>query len=231
MTQNMKSRAAGVTSEGTFTPDELVVCLEHGGKRTFVSGAGVMARGTVIGKITTGAASSAAKSGGNTGNGTFVLDGTTPILANDVQGVYTLRCVAAVANGGTFELKRPDGFSLGRYDITGGAGGTVTIADQIKGVLTDGATDFVVGDGFDITIAAGSAKYKTSIAAAVDGSQVPYGVLLEDIDATSADADGMVLIVGEVNSNKLTFGAGHSLATVYDAFRGSGIVVSTAIPW
>jgi len=99
-----------------------------------------------------GAASAVKASGANTGNGTFVLDGTTPVLANAVPGVYTLRNIEAVTNGGKFQLLDPTGKSLGTYIIVAGAGGTITISDQIKGVLTDGSTDFVVGDGFDITV-------------------------------------------------------------------------------
>lgn len=98
------------------------------------------------------AATSAAKSGGNTGNGTFVLDATTPVLANAVPGVYTLRCTVAGTNSATFRLVDPAGRVLGDFAFSG-SGATVTVADQIKGVITDGATDFVVGDGFDVTVA------------------------------------------------------------------------------
>lgn len=92
------------------------------------------------------AAVSAAKAGGNTGNGTNTLDVTTPVLANAQVGVYTIRCVTAAANSGTFEVKDPKGQSLGQYVV--GA----TFADQIKFVIADGATDFIVGDGFDVTV-------------------------------------------------------------------------------
>jgi hypothetical protein len=97
---------------------------------------------------------SAAKSGGNTGNGTLVLDATTPVQANAVPGVYTVRCIEAVTNGGKFEVKDPTGKSLGMAIIVAGAGGTYTFTDQIKFVLTDAGTDFIVGDGFDVTVVA-----------------------------------------------------------------------------
>lgn len=96
-------------------------------------------------------AASAAKSGGNTGNGTFVLDATTPVQVNARAGIYTLRCTVAGTNSGTFRLVDPLGRVLGDYAFSG-SGGTVTVNDQIKGVITDGATDFVVGDGFDVTV-------------------------------------------------------------------------------
>jgi hypothetical protein len=51
-TYSPKSHAKGVTSEGGFVPDELLVAVELAEKRTIASGAGVVLRGTVLGKIT-----------------------------------------------------------------------------------------------------------------------------------------------------------------------------------
>src|SRR4051812_23671445 len=58
--------------------------------------------GTVVGKISLGAATSAVKaSGANTGNGTLVLDVTTPILANAQPGLYAVRVTVAGSNAFT----------------------------------------------------------------------------------------------------------------------------------
>ena len=59
---------------------------------------------------------------------------------------------------------------IGEVVMAGGAG---AFDDDIKFAVADGGTDFIVGDGFDITVAAGSGKYKMALAAAVDGSAVP----------------------------------------------------------
>lgn len=93
-----------------------------------------------------GSAASAAKSGGNTGGGTLTLDATTPVLAGAKVGVYTVRCIAAATDSGTFRVTDPDGFVIG--DVAVGA----TFANDIKFAIADGAPDFVVGDGFDITV-------------------------------------------------------------------------------
>ena len=185
-------------------------------KGTVASGQGALARGTVLGAILLGAASSAAKSGGNTGNGTLTLDVTTPILAGAQPGVYTARCITAATNSGTFRVEDPNGTVLG--DVAVGA----TFSDDVKFVIADGGTDFVVGDGFDITIAAGSGKVVKSVAAAVDGSAVPVGILAADADATSADVDAPYYISGEWAGSKLTFGAGHTADTVEASFRKTG---------
>lgn len=78
---------------------------------TLASGAGNLARGTVLGKVTKGAATVAEKSGGNTGNGTLVLDAENPILANAKAGVYALRISRAAAEEvkAIAEFKNPDG--------------------------------------------------------------------------------------------------------------------------
>src|ERR1017187_4156930 len=117
-------------------------------KGTILSGQGVLKRGTVLGQVLLGAASSAAKGGGNTGNGTNTLDVTTPILAGAKKGVYTARFVVAATNNGSFVVTDPDGLVIGEVVMSGGAG---AFANHIKFAISDGSTDFIVGDGFDIT--------------------------------------------------------------------------------
>ncbi len=159
---------------------------------------GILAIGTLLGKILLGTASSAAKSGGNTGQGTLTLDGTTPILANAKAGIYTVRCIAAASGGGTFRVTDPFGHVLG--DVAVGA----TFANQIKFVIADGDPDFIVGDGFDITIAEGSGKYKAYDKDNVDGSQYPELILTEEVDATSADVKTTGYASGHFNEAAVT---------------------------
>ena len=209
---------------GSFSPQGIIAGdhpLTHQ-PITVLSGEGVRARGSVMGRVSIGGASSAAKSGGNTGNGTFVLDAVTPVLAGAKPGVYTLRCISIATNGGVFRLTDPDGFVLGDFTITGGAGGTVAIANDIKGVLTDAGTDFAAGDGFDITVAPGSGKWKLAVAAAVDGSATPRAILAEDVDATSSDVVAPAYQEGEFAAEMLTYGAGHTATTVEAALRETG---------
>lgn len=105
--------------------------------------------------VAIGTAASAAKSGGNTGNGTLTMDGTTPVLAGAKAGVYTVRCIAAATNNGTFRVTDPDGFVLGDIVMAAGAG---AFENDIKFALADGSTDFIVGDGFDVTVTATSVE-------------------------------------------------------------------------
>ncbi|MDB5582825.1 MAG: putative phage protein Gp19 [Bradyrhizobium sp.] len=167
------------------------------------SGAGVLKPGMVLGKTSFGAASPAAKSGGNTGNGTITMDVSTPILAGAKTGVYTVRCITAASNGGTFRVEDPDGAVLGDVAVA------ATFADDIKFVIADGATDFIVGDGFDISIAAGSGKYVPYSPAGLDGRQNACAILFEGCDATSADVRRVVTArSSEVEAAALQWGAG-----------------------
>lgn len=170
---------------GTYSREVVVIA----------SGEGVLEIGTVLGKLTKGAASSEAKSGGNTGTGALTLDATTPVLANAKIGVYTVRCIATATGGGTFRVEDPDGYVLG--DVAVGA----TFADGIKFVIADGDPDFIVGDGFDITVAEGSGKYVAHRDGAVTGSENAVAVLLQKVDATSDDQRAVICArMAEVSS-------------------------------
>jgi hypothetical protein len=227
-------RTATYTEPGNVSD---VVKMEHDSHYcrdavTLKSGFAVLDIGAVLGQITKAAATAAAKSGGNTGDGTFVIDATTPVLAGAKVGVYKLRCIAAATNSGTFRLEDPDGVVLdNNIVIPAGAGNSVTVAEQIKGALTDGATDFAVGDGFDITVAAGSLKWGPYDPTAVDGREKAAAILLHKHDTTSADvAEAIVLARGpaEVALQGLKWSAGVTTQAhkdaAYAALKALGIV-------
>src|SRR5689334_22471340 len=79
---------------------------------TLLSGQNLVA-GAIVGKITVAGAGASAVSG--TGNGTFSLDGTTPVLAGAIPGDYKVECIAAAANGGEFAVKDPNNVVIGFY--------------------------------------------------------------------------------------------------------------------
>lgn len=186
------------------------------------SGSGVLLAGTVLGRIATGTATSSAKAGGNTGNGVLTVDLTTPILPGAKNGVYRARVTAAAANGGTFRVSDPDGEVLG--DVAVGA----TFADQIKFSIADGATDFIVGDEFDISVALGTGKYAPFNPAATDGSEIASAILYEGCDATSADARRTLSVRDtEVNAGVLQWADGvtdSQKTAALAALAASGIV-------
>ncbi len=74
-----------------------------------------------------------------------------------------------------------------------------------------------------------SGKLTLSLAAATDGSQVPYGVLLDAFDATAGDTMCGCYVKGEFDVAALTFGAGQTPAGVHDALRSVGIFLKHVV--
>lgn len=92
-----------------------------------------------------GIAGSSAAWAGNTGNGVM---GAVAVAAGTKVGVHKFVCIEPGANVGTFAHFDPDGILVSSRMI-------VAVAYNAGGLsftLADGAADFIVGDGFDITV-------------------------------------------------------------------------------
>jgi hypothetical protein len=222
----------------TLTRDSLIAGAFPNVTGSVTLASGNLARGSVLGKITIGAASKAAKSGGNTGGGTCVLDVTTPILAGAKAGVYKVRVIrAAVAAPGTTpavaamlaigELRDPSGNVLEVFDILG-SGGTA-VQNQVKFVIAESGTAFIVGDGFDITLAAGSGSYKLVDSTAIDGSDAPRCILVDAADASGGAKTIDVYQTGEFNEDALIFGGSDTHDTHRTALRALGIFLKDTL--
>lgn len=129
-----------------------------------------------------------------TGNGT--VSGIT--LGPDAQpGNYRLEITAAITNGGEFKLTDPDGEIVEQGFIVAGAGGTFVGANkrQINFTLTEGSTDFAVGDAFNILVhnTLGGGKVVAWDPTAVDGRDDVAGVLLDNVDASASDLAGVII--------------------------------------
>lgn len=202
---------------------------------TIVLGAGLLVLGTVLGMITKGAVTKAAITGGNTGDGTLTLDVTTPKLAGSKAGIYTVRVIrAALAQVGTTPvvpaqaaiaaLRDPDGNVLEVFDVPTTPG--ITISNQVKFAMIEGSTPFALGDGFDITIAAGSGSYNAYDADSVDGTEKAVAILAEDADdATSAAVNSIAYAAGYFNSAALT---GYDAGAGED-FKGTPIFIGSVV--
>ena len=73
-------------------------------------------------------------------------------------------------------------------------------------------------------------KWILSAAAAVDGSQTPRAILAEPTDATAADVVTVGYVTGQFNTAAITFGAGHTAASVKDGLAALGIFLKTNVP-
>lgn len=133
-------------------------------------------------KRASGTPTSAAKTGGNTGNGTLTMDATTPRQAGCQVGVYTVRCTAAATDGGTFAVTDPGGHVIGTVAVGS------TFSTQLKFAIADSTTDYVIGDGFDITVA-GTALASTDYS-------VDYQEGMVEVLSTGTGQAGEALSVG-----------------------------------
>lgn len=217
--------ASGFTTEGTFTPAQIFAgdfpVISR--KVTLLASSGTLVAGTLLGKISVGALT-ASGAAGTPAPAAATISATPAAAAGTQVGVHTFQCiVGGSATASKWRHFGPTGEVLGvatgntEYVGTGAGGLTLTI--------TDAGTDPVVGETFAVTVsaAAGSGKYKKSLAAATDGSQVPVAILAEDVTVGDADVQDMAHFTGHFRSAGLTFGTGHTAASTTDALRALGI--------
>lgn len=168
---------------------------------------------------------------------TFVVSTTAPLVVGTGNGVisaitfgpdakpgnYRFEITATITNGGEFKLTGPDGDLIDQGFIVAGSGGTYVGGNkrQINFTVTEGSTDFVIGDAFNIAafnqITGG--KVVAWDPTAVDGRDDVAGILLDNIDATLADTAG-VLVVRDavVVKSSLVWGAAITAAQKESAY-------------
>jgi hypothetical protein len=171
---------------------------------TVLAGSGAareLLTGMVLGRITKGTATSDAVAG-NTGDGTITANPAVGQAAK--PGVYRVICIEPAANGGKFAVEDPDGILVGIAAVG------VAFSTHLTFTIADGAADFVAGDSFTITVAAGSGKVKQIDFAATDGSDIACGILLLDTTAPDgADRSGVAILRNAiVSDNGITWPAG-----------------------
>ena len=205
----------GLTYQGTSSTDNLFVESIDSGPfitGTIASGEGVLARGSVLAKTTPAIASTGTPGGGDTGDGT--LTGVL-VQATTKTGTYTMTCITAVLNGGVFSVFDPDGLELDNATV-----GALFSSDQIVFTINDGAADFIVGDSFTVAATVGAL-----VLTLVDGDS-PFAVLLDDVDATSADITAAIAERGHFDENHLIFGGTDTIETHRVAMRAIGLYTS-----
>lgn len=172
-----------ITANGTGT----------GGVGTYT----VSASQTVSSTTISAAGAVAAAYAGNTGNGTI---GAITLGAGAKAGIYNLTIVEPGVNVGNFIVEDPDGLFVGQGDVAVAFSG-----GGLSFTLADGATDFVSGDGFTITVGAGPGRYVAYSNAATDGSEVAAAILYAPL-ADSAAVQTAVAIMrdAEVDESLLT---------------------------
>jgi hypothetical protein len=193
-------------------------------------GADTYVEGTILARKQVADVPVAVADAGNTGDGTVT---SLSVIAGDViplVGAYNFECTFVVTNGGVFKLEDPNG-NLVADNITLRVGAglvTTVIAGGLKFLVTDGATDFIAGDKFAITVAVdGDAVIYDP--AGIGGAQIPSMVLTYEASATGAeDQAHRALVKGEVRRDKLVIDGGGTITDrLVDQLRDFGIVALT----
>lgn len=164
------------------------------------------------------------------GNGTMTeIEGRRGLKV----GNYVVTCTAAPAStshGGTFSVVDPDGKIIGTLVLPDTAGGSAVFThDQITFKITDGSDNFEVGDSFTITISIHPRQVKLLDKNATDGSSVPYAILAEEVDATSAAKMAIAYLEGQFNERQLVFASGTDIEDVRDAMRDVGLIAVPSV--
>jgi hypothetical protein len=205
-----------INQDAAFDPNGILTRTDrtYAVTGTVLSGNSVVA-GEVLGRVALDVSATASADGGNTGDGTF---GAVTVNEDAILGDYIVEIIEADTDAGNFKVIDPNGNRL-----DDGVVGTAYSNDHLGFTLADGAADFVVGDKWTITVEAGSLKYKRSLTAATDGSNVAVAIAGEAIDASAADAAGVIYLAGDFDERQLTFGTGHSADSLRHAFAARGI--------
>lgn len=176
------------------------------------------------GTMTTGDKYTVAVTAGGTptvvgGTGTGVMSAIS--LGPRAQlGTYKVINRAVVANGGDFEVLAPDGSSLGRFLMGTASTGTASFSsDHVNFTLSD-ATDYILGNYFNIIVATHSGEMKLWDPLATDGTQEAVAILTAAADATSASVPVTVLARdAQVVTTMLAWKASVTAAQKVEAFR------------
>jgi hypothetical protein len=182
-------------------------------------GAGTVLAGTILARKAVATAVTPAADGGNTGDGTVTLATVVAGPIVPLVGAYNLECIEAVAEGGIFKLVDPNGAQVATGLImTVGAGGTTIMeAGGMQWTVTDGATDFIVGDKFSLTVAADGKMVVYAIDGAA-GAQVPKSVITYDVVAAGAGNEPIRnMISGSLRKERLIIDADGDGSNITDA--------------
>lgn len=128
------------------------------------------------------------------GSGTGVISGLS-LGPDALPGEYTVECITAITNSGTFKVIAPDGDVVAVGTVVAGAGGTLVLANQrhLNLTITENG-DFAVGDVYHVFV------YNELVKKAVawdpttyDGRHKVAGVLYDNVDASLADNAGVAI--------------------------------------
>lgn len=135
---------------------------------------------------------------GNTGNGTI---GTVSATYAAEPGVYRITCDEPATDGGHFSVQAPDGTVIGDAVV-----GTPATVGGVTFTISDGGTDFAVGDQFTVEVVTAAASQAAMAVPRSMGRGDAIGIL--EASAVQGDPSASlsgygVLVGGPINENML----------------------------
>jgi hypothetical protein len=124
-----------------------------------------------------------------------------------------------------FSVIDPDGIALDKA-IVG-----VAYSGAVNFTITDGNTDFGVGDSFVVAVATGTGMGKLCNSASVDGSQEAKYVLSQAVDTTGGNVKAILYKTGIFNRDALVFGGDDTAADHESQLRALGIQLRDEITY
>lgn len=166
--------------------------------------------------------SGATLSGGTANTGTATI-GSISLGAATKSGLYTVTLTSSTQ--GTVEA--PTGEVIGTTTM-----GTAFVDPEINFTITTGGSP-AAGDIFGIYVpdltTLSNMTWKLCTKGAVDGSNVPAGILCDATDPTGGNVNAGVYLMGEFNGNAIVYDASLSPADVRNGFRGKGIFIKNVV--
>ncbi|WP_024340991.1 head decoration protein [Bradyrhizobium japonicum] len=166
--------------------------------------------------------SGATLSGGTANTGTATI-GSISLGAATKPGLYTITLTSATV--GTVES--PSGAVLGTQTM-----GTAFVDPEINFTITTGGSP-AAGDIFGIYVpdltAQSTVTWKLCTKGAIDGSNVPAGILCDYTDPTGGNVIAGVYEMGEFNGNAIVYDSSLSPADIRNGFRGKGIFIKSVL--
>lgn len=200
----------------TYIPDQLIAGNLKLVTEQIIIASGTYKRGTVLGQVSTLNVETVATST-NTGNGSV---GSISVEDAAPLGAYTLTATAAT----TFSVTDPEGTALAEATV-----GTAYTSDDLNFTITAGATAFVAGDSFTLTVVDAIGTFTECVKTATDGSQTPVAVLVDDVDASAAPVEGSGYMMGEFNARALIYDASWTLPALRAALRPYSIFIKSSV--
>lgn len=205
-----------ITSE-VYIPDQLIAGgLKLVTQPIMLSGNTPYPRGTVLGQQTDFSVTTA--TGTNTGNGTV---GSINVTSGVLVGTYSLAATSAT----NFTVTDPEGVALAPATV-----GTAYSAEGLQFTITAGATAFVAGDTFALTVLDSIGNFVLCVKTASDGSQTPTAILVDYASPTTGNpVSAGAYLMGEFNSNAINYDSSWTVPALAAALRPFGIFLKGAI--